>query len=145
MFSEINRLEEIVDKRIFCSRQHFLFLKIPFTYQTLIGQEITDDFTMGFADIVGFRMGTSRPTKWFDLSKNCITELTIHPFAFMDGTLNEYLKLKPDDAKQKISALFSEVKNYGGEFSFIWHNETIGDYRTWKGWKAVFEWSISLN
>jgi hypothetical protein len=41
--------------------------------------------------------------------------------------------------------LFSEVKNYGGEFSFIWHNETIGDYRTWKGWKAVFEWSISLN
>jgi len=142
LFSEINRLEEIVDKRIFCSRQHFLFLKIPFTYQTLIGQEITDDFSMGFADIVGFRMGTARPTKWFDLSKNHITDLTIHPFAFMDGTLNEYLKLKPVEAKDKISELFSEVKNYGGEFSFIWHNETIGDYRTWKGWKAVFEWSV---
>jgi len=145
LFSEINRLEEIIDKRVFCSRQHFLFLKLPQTYQILIGQEISDDFTMGFADILGFRMGTARPTKWFDLSKNCITDLIIHPFAFMDGTLNEYLKLTPEEAKQKITELFSEVKNYGGEFSFIWHNETIGDYGIWKGWKSVFEWSISLN
>lgn len=145
LFSEINRLEEIIDKRVFCSRQHFLFLKLPQTYQILIGQEISDDFTMGFADILGFRMGTARPTKWFDLSKNSITDLTIHPFAFMDGTLNEYLKLTPEEAIQKITELFSEVKNYGGEFSFIWHNETIGDYGIWKGWKSVFEWSISLN
>jgi hypothetical protein len=99
---------------------------------------------MGFADVVGFRIGTSRPVKWFDLQKNKVTQLTLHPFAFMDGTLNEYLKLTPELAKEKISELFSEVKNYGGEFSFIWHNETIGDYGIWKGWKTVFEWSVDL-
>jgi hypothetical protein len=145
LHNEIERLEEIINDRVFCSRQHFLFLKMPYTYQTLIGQEIKHDYTMGFADIAGFRVGTARPIYWFDLQKNRVTNLTIHPFAFMDGTLNEYLKLKPEAAKEKISTLFSEVKNFGGEFSFIWHNETIGDYGIWKGWSAVYEWSVGLD
>jgi len=144
LHNEIERLEEIINNRVYCSRQHFLFLKLPTTYKTLIGQEIKHDFTMGFADIAGFRIGTARSIKWFDLTKNTITDLTIHPFAFMDGTLNEYLKLTPESAKLKITELFHEVKNYGGDFSFIWHNETIGDYGNWKGWKSVFEWSVDL-
>jgi hypothetical protein len=145
LHNEIERLEEIINDRVFCSRQHFLFLKMPYTYQTLIGQEIKHDYSMGFADIAGFRVGTARPIYWFDLQKNRVSNLMIHPFAFMDGTLNEYLKLKPEAAKEKISALFSEVKNFGGEFSFIWHNETIGDYGIWKGWSEVYEWSIGLD
>jgi hypothetical protein len=145
LHNEIERLEEIINDRVFCSRQHFLFLKMPYTYQTLIGQEIKHDYTMGFADIAGFRVGTARPIYWFDLQKNRVSNLTIHPFAFMDGTLNEYLKLKPEAAKEKISTLFNEVKNFGGEFSFIWHNETIGDYGIWKGWSAVYEWSVGLD
>jgi hypothetical protein len=119
-------------------------LKFPTTYQTLIGQEITDDYTMGFADITGFRAGTARSFQWFDLTKNEQTNLTIHPFAFMDGTLNEYLNLTPEEAKNKIDSLYQEVKEFGGEFSFIWHNETIGDYGTWNGWSDVFDHSISL-
>jgi len=130
---------------VFSSRQHFLCLKLPYTYQTLIGQEIRDDYTMGFADIVGFRIGTARAVKWFDLANNHVTDLTIHPFAFMDGTLNEYLKLTPEQAKEKIKNLFNEVKEFGGDFTFIWHNETIGDYASWKGWSEVFEWSIGLH
>ncbi len=145
LHNEIERLESISKKRIHLSRQHFLVLKFPYTYQTLIGQEITDDYTMGFHDLVGFRAGTARPFKWFDLTKNEITNLTIHPFVFMDGTLNEYLKLTTEEAKSKIDLLFQEVKEYGGEFSFIWHNETIGDYGIWKNWSDVFEYSISLN
>lgn len=145
LHNEIERLESILNKRVHISRQHYLVLKFPSTYQTLIGQEITDDYTMGFADLVGFRAGTARPFKWFDLTKNKITDLTIHPFAFMDGTLNEYMKLTPDEAKSKIKSLYQEVSEFGGDFSFIWHNETIGDYGIWKGWSEVFDYSVSLN
>jgi hypothetical protein len=99
---------------------------------------------MGYPDIAGFRAGTARPYQWFDLSKNEITNLTIHPFAFMDITLNEYMKLNTSQAIDKIDSLFKEVKKYGGEFSFIWHNETIGNYGIWKGWSEVFEHSVSL-
>ena len=145
LHNEIERLEAIIKKKVNFSRQHFLVLKFPYTYKTLIEQEITDDYSMGYADICGFRAGTSRPFKWFDLTKNETTKLNIHPFAFMDGTLNEYLKLTPKEAIKKIQLLFDEVKKYGGQFSFIWHNETIGNYGIWKDWSEVFDFSIDLN
>jgi hypothetical protein len=144
LHNEIERLEKILGKNISESRQHFLILKFPYTYQTLINQEITDDYTMGYSDLVGFRAGTARPFKWFDLTRNELTNLTIHPFAFMDTSLNQSMKLSPSQAIEKIKALFQEVSNYGGDFSFIWHNETIGDYGIWKGWSEVFEYSISI-
>jgi len=142
---EMERLRDITEIPITRNRQHFLMLNLPFTYQSMIRQGITDDFSMGYADIVGFRAGTARVIHWFDLHKNDTTSLRIHPFAYMDGTLNEYLKLSTEDAKEKITALFQEVCRYGGQFSYIWHNETIGDYAHWKGWKDVFTHSLNLN
>ena len=144
LFNEIDRLEHIVDRKVSDSRQHYLILKLPNTYRMLVSQHISDDYTMGFADMAGFRAGTARPFLWFDLKKNEVTPLTIHPIAYMDGTLNEYMKLTPDEAKATISRLHEEVKTYGGDFSFIWHNETIGNYGPWKGWKEVFEHTIQL-
>jgi predicted SpoU family rRNA methylase len=74
-----------------------------------------------------------------------MTSFVIHPFAYMDGTLHEYMHLKPEDAKQVVHNLVKEVKRYGGDFVFIWHNETIGDYAKWKGWKAIFEYTLDIS
>jgi hypothetical protein len=32
-----------------------------------------------------------------------------------------------------------EIKNVNGEFITVWHNETLSDWREWKGWKEVYE------
>lgn len=142
---EIQRLNQITSQPVTKNRQHFLLLNLPYTYQALIRQNITDDYSMGYADIAGFRAGTARVFNWFDLTTNDTTPLRVHPFTYMDGTLHEYLKLSPKEAMKKIKTLYQEVCQNGGQFSYVWHNETIGDYAHWKGWKDVFTYSINLN
>lgn len=142
--TEIARLEHIVGHEIVKSRQHFLRLQIPETYELLVEHGIQRDFTMGYADDVGFRAGTSFPFYFFNLKKNEAAKLLIFPFAYMDGALKDKLKLNPDQAKEIIKDLTEQVKNVGGVLMFIWHNSSINDMGEWKGWKAVLDYNISL-
>lgn len=135
-------LEELVSHRVNYSRQHFLKFRIPTTYEHLLNVGITDDFTMGFAEDIGFRMGLSRPIHWFNLRTNTKTKLVIHPFTYMDGTLLEYQHWDIENSKKEIQLVKDEVKRFGGDFIFIWHNETIGDYGKWKGWSDVLDFSL---
>jgi hypothetical protein len=60
----------------------------------------------------------------------------------MDGTLNQYLKLSPEEAQKIVNGLTDQVKMHGGNFICIWHNDTINDLGVWEGWKAVLEFTI---
>ena len=71
-----------------------------------------------------------------------VANLRLHPITYMDGTLNEYMKLSIDEALDVVEKLKNEVAEYGGKFISLWHNETIGDYQNWKGWSKVLEKSI---
>ena len=148
--AEKKRLEKILGKPVVKSRQHFLKLKLPYSYEHLIKNGITDDYTLGFAEITGFRAGIARPFNWFNLRTNAITSLILHPFAYMDGTLHEYMHLTISEAKNNVEALIDEVLEFGGDFICIWHNETIGDYGKWKGWVEVLQhtlnyWKVKSN
>lgn len=141
---EKKRIENILDKPVENSRQHFLKMKLPTTYRSLIKCGFKNDFTLGFADNPGFRAGIARPFPWFDLKNNMETGLILHPFTFMDGTLNEYNELSISEAKKAIEKLVNEIAKFGGDFISIWHNETIGDYGRWEGWSEVLEYTLSL-
>jgi hypothetical protein len=142
--TEIARLEHIVEHEIVKSRQHFLRLQIPDTYELLIEHGIQRDFTMGYAEEIGFRAGTSFPFYFFNLTTNKTSKLLVFPFAYMDGVLKDQLKLDPDNAKIVVKELIDEVKNVGGVFMCIWHNSSINDLGEWQGWKSVLDYNISL-
>ncbi len=139
---EINRLESIVNREVIRSRQHFLRLDLPSTYRRLIDLGILHDYTMGYASQVGFRAGTSLPFYFYDLDMEIQTALMVHPFAVMDGTLNEYMELPVDDAQYLVKEILDYVKEVDGVFISLWHNETLCDNRNWKDWKQVYEYTV---
>jgi hypothetical protein len=139
---ERGRLEHILKKPVFHSRQHFLKIKFPNTFQLLHNITIKHDYSLGFADDVGFRLGTARAIPFFNLQTNETYNLMLHPFTYMDGTFNHYLKLNTAQAKEKIKELASSVKKYGGNFICIWHNDTINNQGSWTGWKEVLDFTI---
>lgn len=145
VLNEKEKLEQATKTKIYRSRQHFLRFQLPETYEHLMKAGITDDFSLGFAGNYGFRCGTARSVKWFNLRSNAVTDLTLHPFVYMDGTLNEYMSLSIEESKSAILKLYKEIANYGGTFRCIWHNETIGDYGKWKGWQEVLNFTIDLH
>jgi hypothetical protein len=140
---EIKRLSNITKFEITKSRQHFLILNLPETYRRLIENEITDDYTMGFATEAGFRASICVPYPFYNIDHEEITTLMIHPFAFMDATLKYYMNLNPDQAMEVVDNLITEVKNVNGIFMGLWHNETVSDEGLWKGWRKVYEYMIS--
>lgn len=139
---ERGRLEHILKRPVFLSRQHFLKVRFPGTFQLLHNITIKHDYSLGFADDVGFRLGTARSVPFYNLMTDEVTDLILHPFVYMDGTLNQYLKLSPEEAQKTIVKLADQVKQHGGNFMCIWHNDTINDLGPWKGWKAVLEFTI---
>lgn len=136
---ENERLEKIVGRKISKSRQHYLNLKFPETYQNLIKAGIKEDYTLGYPDQTGFRAGICTPFNFYDLENEAITNLMIVPFQVMDGTLRNYLELSPEKAFNELETLMNEVKKVGGTFVSIWHNETVNDFGEWKGYRDVFE------
>ena len=136
---EIARLNKILRRDVKKSRQHFLKLKFPQTYRTLIENDITDDYTMGYARVTGFRAGTCTSFRFYDIDSEEATQLRVHPFAVMDATLKYYLKLSPEESLPHIKQLISEIKKVDGTFISLWHNESLSDYKQWKGWKYIFE------
>ena len=105
MKDEKERLENITDKPLLRSRQHYIKLFLPSTYRFLLEIGITDDYSMGFTDEIGFRAGTSHSFQWYDLSNEIETQLKVHPFCVMDVTLKNYLKLTPQQAVEKLNEL----------------------------------------
>jgi hypothetical protein len=139
---ERGRLEHILKKPVLHSRQHFLKVRFPATFELLNDIGIKNDYSVGFADDFGFRMGTAHTLPFYNLRTDEVTELMLHPFVYMDGTFNQYLKLSPDQAIEKVDLLMKEVKQHGGNFICIWHNDTINNRGIWKNWKQVLDATI---
>ncbi len=136
--TEVERLSSVLNREVTKSRQHFLRMTLPRSYQRLIELDIKDDYTMGYASQVGFRAGTATEYRFFDLETDSATPLKIHPFAVMDGTLRDYLNLNVSDSYDTILKVVNEVRKVNGSFIYLTHNETLGGEKRWKGWPEMY-------
>ena len=138
MKKEKLRLENILNRPALKSRQHFLRLDMPETYQNMVNLEIHEDYTMGYAAHYGFRASTCTPFYFYDLDYEIQTPLKVYPFAVMDGTLRDYLDLSNKRAFEVIIKLATEVRKVDGTFITIFHNETLSNRGRWRRWKKLY-------
>lgn len=136
---ELKRLENILNKKITKSRQHYLKLNFPDTYQNLLACGITDEYSMGYAEKPGFRASIAHSFLWYDLKNERETNLRIHPFMLMDVTLHTYMKLSPEAALDAVKLIVQNTMDAGGELISIWHNNSFCEEGAWKGWRKMYE------
>lgn len=136
---EIERLEEIIDDIVTINRYHYLRFELPISYQSLIKQGITDDYSMGYGPHAGFRAGICTPFYFFNLRANERTELKIHPIAFMDTTFTHYYRHNNREAMRTLRNIIKNVYEVNGTLYGLWHNSSFSEQREWKGWRKIFE------
>ena len=134
---EKERLEKISGKKITKSRQHYLKFNLPETYNSLLSAGITEDYSMGFAEMPGFRAGMCKPFYFYDLKNETATDLKIFPVTCMDATFKYYKEQSAEKTLMEILNLLKEVKKFDGTFISIWHNDNLGESPENKKWNSV--------
>jgi hypothetical protein len=138
--NEAERYKNVCGEKPDAARFHFIRLSLPNSYQVLIDAGIFADHSMGFPDHPGFRAGTSRTFRFYDLTRELVTHLKIHPFCLMDATFEYYLpKLGEVAVNQKITQISSRVESAGGRLSWIFHNDLLSGYRKRYDWAACHQ------
>ncbi|MEL7123915.1 MAG: polysaccharide deacetylase family protein [Bacteroidota bacterium] len=137
--AEIELLQSITNKPIHKSRQHFLKLEFPTTYQNLIQMGIQKDYSMGYADQIGFRASLASPFPWYDLPSESITSLIIHPFQVMDATLKNYMKIPAEKVVATVLPLINAVRKVDGTFTTLWHNSSFSYIDGWEKYQPIYE------
>jgi hypothetical protein len=124
ILSEKRKAEETFAMEITHNRHHFLTAREPEEMEYLERAGITDDFTMGYADVAGFRLGTSLPVRYINPVTRRLSALRLHPLTVMDSTLNEvgYMNLTRDRAEEYCMRLIHNIRNVNGELTLLWHN-----------------------
>ncbi len=137
-------LETVIGEKVYYSRNHFLRSREPEDFQTLINARLTDDFTMAYADVAGFRLGTCRAVKWINPQNLELTSLTLHATTMMDSTLSDerYMQLEVDEAFAFAKKMIDTVKMHNGDLVLLWHNTSVeknnGQYH-----RDLYKWIIN--
>ncbi|RMG55178.1 MAG: hypothetical protein D6722_28200 [Bacteroidetes bacterium] len=134
---ELSGLSSVLDQAVRHSRQHFLRYRLPETPRQLLEAGIRDDYSWCRYHEGGFPAGMARPFHWFDLRRNRVTTLKIHPAQLMDRSLQAYLGLEPEPALERFRQLLDCTRTVGGTFSMIFHNDSLSESGEWRGWRPA--------
>jgi hypothetical protein len=110
-------------------RQHYLNWVYSKTDRLLCENNLYKDSTLGFAESIGFRCGTSRQFKIYDYELRCQLDIYEQPLIVMEDSLisKRYMGLGYSDlAFQRVLACYKKCKKFGGKMTLLWHNCHLG-------------------
>ena len=121
---EKKRLSDVIHRPVSQTRMRYNRVDIPLTYRNLVEAEFTDDFSMGYTHLMGFRAGTCSAFNFYDIHMEVQQPIRIHPFAIHDYALLKYSS--EQEIIEAVSSLYAVVKKVKGELITIFSNELLG-------------------
>ena len=125
------------------SRQHYIKLSLPDTFEKLIEAGIENDYSMGYGSINGFRASVASSFYWYNLKTEKMTALKLHPFCFMDANSFYEQQLNAEQAYDEIIHYQEVCKKVNGNFISIFHNNFLGTDKQFAGWREMYVKFIS--
>jgi hypothetical protein len=125
------------------SRQHYIKLRFPETYRRLLNNSIRADYSMGYSTHLGFRAGTGSSFKWYNLNAELATDLSIHPFCFMDTTAMYDMGQDVDTAFAKLYDMKERLQKTNSKLITVFHNFSLGSSKEWNGWREAYNKFVS--
>jgi len=120
---ELDRLDQLLHSnvsRAIISQNRVL---LPDIYEEMVAQEISDDYSMGYDDAVGFKSGTCTPYPFYNLGLELEQPLKIHPFIVSDAIFEIEER---DEVVNKLKAIKDKVAEVSGTFYLQFNNRAVG-------------------
>lgn len=136
---EKQSLEKAINTSITASRQHYLRVRLPDTYDNLQANHILHDYSMGYVSLAGFRAGTCHSFLFFDLQKNTSTSLRIHPLLFMENAFTQRNDTHAESLWEYVKPYVDEVKKHKGELITLFHNQSFAQDKQYTPIKTLYE------
>lgn len=124
---EVKRLPSCINKKALLSRHHYLRWTEPDHVLQMEESGIREDFSLGYADCVGFRCGTSKSYYFINPKTKLLTNVLIHPMQIMECSLDRknYMGLFYEEAESVCKKIIFEVYKFDGELNLLWHNTSF--------------------
>ena len=131
-------------QRVLHSRQHFLRIAWPQTLRNLEDLGVGTDYSLGWPDALGFRLGTARSVLWYDLRSDRTSTLRLRPPHAMEATARHYLRLSPKQFVNRCASLAEECRHSNAGLHVIWHNSNLGPLHGWGVWRSAYREILQL-
>lgn len=125
-------LEEILGKKIYGVRQHYLNLDLPQTWQLQHEVGLVYDASFGFKGKTGFRDNQYQP--FFPLKNNFL----VIPLVIIEDNLFSEAGFKPVKIWQRCLQLINQAESRQGLLSLLWHNQFFND-KEFPGFLEIYE------
>ncbi|BBB49491.1 polysaccharide deacetylase family protein [Pelolinea submarina] len=141
--AEKQRLEMAIGRTCRGSRQHYLRIRTPYTWNQMKAAGLEYDESYCFSEHEGFRCGTCYPYPVFDVQQDRELDFTELPLIVMETSLRVYRKLSAAQGIESIMKLAHTCQKVNGTFTMLWHNTCLD--REWQEWgRQLPDWVKTL-
>jgi len=142
---EKHKLVAIAQQPIQSARQHYIQFTLPYTFRCLLAAGITNDYSMGYGSINGFRASYTNSFYWYDVMREEQTALLLHPFCYMEANSFFEQGYSADQARAELQQYHDIVQSVNGQLITIFHNHFITEQPQWLAWRNMYADFLKAN